>query len=62
MVQNVELLEKIIAGRWSNRNANASSLRWLSGHTLRDRIQNEGIRKGLGVANIEEKMKDNRLR
>ena len=37
-------------------------LRWMSGHTLRDRIRNESIRKELGVANIEDKMKENRLR
>lgn len=31
-------------------------------HTLRDRIQNEDIRKGFGFANIEEKIKRNHLR
>ena len=31
------------------------------GHTLRNKIHNEDIRS-LGVANIEEKMKENRLR
>ena len=31
-------------------------------HTLRDRIRHEDIRKGLGVANIEEKIKKNHLR
>ena len=30
------------------------------GHTLKNIIQNEDIRKGLGVANIEENMKENR--
>ena len=34
----------------------------MSGHTLRDKIRNEDIRKGLGVANIEEKMKETSLR
>ena len=29
---------------------------------LEDRIRNEDIRNGFGVANIEEKMKENRLR
>ena len=37
-------------------------LQWMSGHTLRDLIQNEDIKKGLGVENIEEKMKENVLR
>ena len=37
-------------------------LQWMSWHTLRDKIRNEDIRKGLGVANIEEKMKENHLR
>lgn len=37
-------------------------LQWMSGHTLRDRNRNENIKKGLKVANIEEKMKENRLR
>lgn len=37
-------------------------LRWMSGYTLRDRIRNDNIRKELGVANIENKMKENRLR
>ena len=30
-------------------------------HNLSDRIQNEDIRKDLRVANIEEKIKENRL-
>ena len=37
-------------------------LMWMCGHTLRDRIQNEDIRRQLDVANIEEKMMENRLR
>lgn len=31
-------------------------------HTLTDRIRNNHITKGLGVANTEKKMKENRLR
>ena len=31
----------------------------MSGHTLRDIIRNESIRKELGVANIEDKKKEN---
>ena len=37
-------------------------IRWMSEHTLRDKLHNEDIRKGLGVANIEEKMNETRLR
>ena len=33
---------------------------WMSGHTLRDKICNEDIRKGLEFANIKETMKENR--
>lgn len=43
----------------SNENANALMDEWC---TLRDRIRNENIRKGLGIANIVEKMKENCLR
>ena len=31
-------------------------------YTLKDKIQNNEIRKSLGVANIDEKMKENHLR
>lgn len=34
----------------------------MSKHTLRDRIRYKAIRKGLGVVNIQAKMKDNHLR
>ena len=37
-------------------------LRCMTGHTLKGKIQSENTRKELGVANIEKKMKDNRLR
>ena len=42
--------------------AELQMLSWISRYTLRDKIQNEDIRKVLEVANIEEKMKDNHLR
>ena len=38
------------------------TFRWMSGQTLRDIILNKDRRKGLGVANIEIKMKENHLR
>ena len=34
----------------------------MSGHTLKDKIQNKDIRKCLGVTKIEKKMKSNYLR
>ena len=37
-------------------------LRWMSGNTMRDKVRNEIIRKKLGVAPIEDKMRENRLR
>jgi hypothetical protein len=37
-------------------------LRWMSGHTRLDRIRNECIREKVGVAPIEEKMVESRLR
>jgi hypothetical protein len=37
-------------------------LRWFCGHTRRDRIRNEDIRDGVGVAPIEEKLIQHRLR
>ena len=32
----------------------------MSQHALRGRIQNEGLRKGSGVSNIQEKINENR--
>ena len=37
-------------------------LRWICGHTRRDRVRNDDIRERLGVAPIEEKLVQHRLR
>src|SRR6185437_1368373 len=37
-------------------------LRWFCGHTRRDRVRNEAIRKRVGVASIEEKLTQHQLR
>ena len=37
-------------------------LRWFCGHTRRDRVQNEAIRERIGVAPIEKKFIQHRLR
>ena len=37
-------------------------LRWFCGHTRRDRVRNEVIRKRVGVAPIEEKITQHQLR
>ena len=37
-------------------------LRWICGHTRRDRVRNDDIRDRLGVALIEEKLVQHRLR
>lgn len=37
-------------------------LRWMCGHTRLDRIRNEDIRNKVGVAPVEEKMREHRLR
>ena len=37
-------------------------LRWICGHTRRDRVQNDDIRDRLGVSPIEEKLVQQRLR
>ena len=36
-------------------------LRWMYGNTRRDKVSNEDIRTKIGVASIQEKMKENRL-
>ncbi|RCV30701.1 hypothetical protein SETIT_6G116400v2 [Setaria italica] len=42
--------------------AEMSMLRWICDHTRRDRVRNEDIRGRLGVAPIEEKLIQHRLR
>ncbi|KAM1011700.1 hypothetical protein ACFX2C_047009 [Malus domestica] len=37
-------------------------LRWMCGHTRKDKIRNEDIRDKVGVAEIEGKKRENRLR
>ena len=37
-------------------------LRWMCGNTRRDKVRNEDIRTKIGVASIEEKMREIRLR
>ena len=37
-------------------------LRWMSGHTRKDRIRNEVIRSKVGVVPIEDKVREGRLR
>ena len=37
-------------------------LRWICGHTRKDRVRNDDIRERLGVAPIEEKLVQHRLR
>lgn len=37
-------------------------LRWMCGHTRKDRLRNEVVREKVGVAPIEDKMRENRLR
>jgi hypothetical protein len=37
-------------------------LRWICGHTRRDRVRNDDIRKRLGVTPVEEKLVQHRLR
>ena len=37
-------------------------LRWMCGHTKMDKIRNESIREKVGVASIEDKLRETRLR
>ncbi|CAH9081006.1 unnamed protein product [Cuscuta epithymum] len=37
-------------------------LRWMCGHTRKERLKNEIIRQKVGVAHIEDKMQESRLR
>ncbi|KAG5565645.1 hypothetical protein RHGRI_001531 [Rhododendron griersonianum] len=51
---------------WCEQNkmsvAEMRMLRWICGKTRRDRIRNETVREMVGVAPIEEKLRENRLR
>ncbi|KAJ1691826.1 hypothetical protein LUZ63_015981 [Rhynchospora breviuscula] len=57
MVQNVGLLKDDMSSV-----AEMRMLRWICGHTRRDRIKNYDIRDMVGVAPIEEKLTQHRLR
>ena len=37
-------------------------LRWIYGETRKDRVRNEHIRERVGVAPIEDKLRENRLK
>jgi len=43
------------------RVADMGMIRWICGHTRLDKIRNEVIRGKIGVASIEDKMRDVRL-
>lgn len=53
---------------WTNKKQHAKKmsvaerrmLRWMSGRTLRVRVRNENVGRVVGVASIEEKMRENR--
>jgi len=42
--------------------ADMMMLRWMCGHTRKDKIRNEVIRDKVGVASVEEKLQESRLR
>ena len=42
--------------------AEMRTFRWMCGNTRRDKVRNEDIRTKIGLASIEEKMGENRLR
>jgi len=48
--------------REKSRVAKMRMLRWMCGHTRKDRIRNDIIREKIGVAPIEEKIAENHLR
>ena len=51
--------EILCPGDECSKNAHAS---WMCGNTRRDKVRNKDIRTKVGVASIEEKMKENHLR
>ncbi|KAF3656602.1 putative armadillo repeat-containing kinesin-like protein 2-like isoform X1 [Capsicum annuum] len=58
------------AERWLVKNSHIQKLkvaemrmlRWMCGHTKKDRVRNEIIREKVGVASVEDKMREVRLR
>ena len=42
--------------------AEMRTFRWMCDNTRRDKMRNEDIRTKIGIASIEEKMRENRLR
>jgi len=57
---------KIIGGKtslsYTQSGLQSNKYRWMYGNTRRDKVRNEDIRIKIGVASIEEKMRENRLR
>jgi hypothetical protein len=59
MEQNVGLLRRHVQ---QLSVAEMRMLRWICDHTRRDRVRNDDIRERLGVAPVEEKLVQHRLR
>ncbi|XP_070034465.1 uncharacterized protein [Nicotiana tomentosiformis] len=62
MLCGAECLPVKIAHVKKMKVAQMMMLRWMCGHTMLDRIRNEVIRDKVGVAPIEDKMREARLR
>jgi hypothetical protein len=60
MKQNVDVLKRRHVQQLSV--AKMRMLRWICGQTRRDRVRNDDIRERLGVAPLEEKLMQHRLR